>query len=219
MQKLKFSFDHSKSEGLKILCLGAHCDDIEIGCGGTILKLIQQYDIEEIHWVVFCSNTTRKKEAEESASQFLEGVKSKVTVHNFKDGYTPAQWSEIKDKFEKLKKIISPDVIFTHTRDDRHQDHRTIHNFTWNTFRNHMILEYEIPKYDGDLTTPALYVEVDRETAERKNRIILESFQSQQNKHWLDDELLNSLMRIRGVESVSESGFAEGFHVRKMVFK
>jgi len=217
MQKLKFSFDHSKSEGLKILCLGAHCDDIEIGCGGTILKLIQQYDIEEIHWVVFCSNTTRKKEAEESASQFLEGVKSKVIVHNFKDGYTPAQWSEIKDEFETLKKIISPDVIFTHTRDDRHQDHRTIHNFTWNTFRNHMILEYEIPKYDGDLGRPNLFVPLDEKITNRKIEITKSSFKSQAEKQWFDDELFKGLMRIRGMESVSEFGLAEAFLVRKII--
>ena len=206
--------------GLNILCLGAHSDDIEIGCGGTILTLLEKYEIGKIVWVVFCSNEIRKKEAEESAVKFLESVEEKeVRVMNYRDGFLPDIWSKVKEEFESLKREFNPDLIFTHTREDRHQDHRIVSDLTWNTFRNHMILEYEIPKYDGDLTTPSLYVEVDRQKAEQKKRMILESFQSQQNKHWLDDELLSSLMRIRGVESVSKSGYAEGFHVRKIVLK
>ena len=206
--------------GLNILFLGAHCDDIEIGCGGTVLTLLEKYKIRKIVWVVFCSNETRKKEAEASAGHFLEPVENMdIRVMSYRDGFLPHVWSEVKEEFESVKSQFNPDLIFTHTRDDRHQDHRIVSDLTWNTFRNHLILEYEIPKYDGDLTTPSLYVEIDRETADHKKRIILKSFQSQQNKHWLDDELLSSLMRIRGVESVSESGYAEGFHVRKMVLK
>ena len=217
---IKLQIAEIDDHGLDILLLGAHSDDIEIGCGGTVLTLLEKYKIGKIVWVVFCSNKTRKKEAEQSAAQFLKSVEKKdVRIMNYRDGFLPHLWSKVKEEFESLKREFNPDLIFTHTREDRHQDHRIVSDLTWNTFRNHMILEYEIPKYDGDLTTPSLYVEVDGEKAEQKKRMILESFQSQQNKHWLDDELLNSLMRIRGVESVSKSGYAEGFHVRKIVLK
>jgi LmbE family N-acetylglucosaminyl deacetylase len=206
--------------GMDILFLGAHSDDIEIGCGGTVLNLLKKYKIGKIVWVVFCSNENRKKEAIASAEKFLDSVNNKeIRVMSFRDGFLPDVWSDVKEEFESVKREFNPDLIFTHTRDDRHQDHRIVSDLTWNTFRNHMILEYEIPKYDGDLSTPSLYVEIDGETADRKKSMILESFQSQQNKHWLDAELLSSLMRIRGVECVSKSGYAEGFYVRKMVLK
>jgi len=217
---IKLQLPVHKDKGLEILCLGAHCDDIEIGCGGSILMLLQQYKINKLSWVVFCSNEERKKEAETSAGKFLDGVENvNIKILSYRDGFLPDAWRKVKEEFELIKREVNPDLTFTHRLEDRHQDHRIVSDLTWNTFRNHMMLEYEIPKYDGDLTTPNLYVEVDRVTANQKNRIILESFQSQQNKHWLDDELLNGLMRVRGVESVSETGFAEGFHVRKMVLK
>jgi len=217
MRSLQFALGEKENRGLKVLCLGAHCDDIEIGCGGTILKLIQQYNIEEIHWVVFCSNELREKEARKSAGLFLKGAENKIIkVHSFRDGYMPAQWSEIKDQFEELKKQADPDVIFTHTREDRHQDHRIVHNFTWNTFRNHMILEYEIPKYDGDLGQPNLFVSLDKETVSHKIEILKNSFQSQSGKQWFDDELFKGFMRVRGVESASDSGLSEAFYARKI---
>lgn len=217
MLSLDFDKKVSGGDGLEILCLGAHCDDIEIGCGGTLLRLIREGKVAYIHWVVFCSTPVRKKEAESSAGLFLDHTVHTVTIHEFRDGYTPGQWSAIKDTFEQLKTNVNPDLIFTHTRDDRHQDHRTIHDFTWNTFRNHMILEYEIPKYDGDLGQPNLFVSVEKKDADRKKEIILNSYESQKEKHWLDEKLLASLMRLRGMECVSTTSFAEGFYSRKII--
>lgn len=212
-----FEFNHKEGSGLQILCIGAHCDDIEIGCGGTVLKLIGDQRVARIHWIVFCSTPERKKEAEKSASLFLNNTDHLVTIHDFKDGYTPHQWSRVKDHFEKLKETEDPDLIFTHTRDDRHQDHRTIHNLTWNTFRNHTILEYEIPKYDGDLGTPNVFIPIEKKILDRRNRILKDCFISQLGKQWFDEELLNSLPRVRGVECASDTKFAEAFYGRKIV--
>jgi LmbE family N-acetylglucosaminyl deacetylase len=216
MLSIDFTKETSVGTGLRIQCLGAHCDDIEIGCGGRLLKLIRQDKVAEIHWVVFCSTPERKKEAEKSAALFLEHTEHTVTFHNYKDGYTPVQWSDIKDRFEELKSDINPDLIFTHTRGDRHQDHLTIHNLTWNTFRNHLILEYEIPKYDGDLGQPNFFVALDKKVVNRKIGFIKSAFKSQVEKQWFDDELFKGLMRIRGVESVSKTGFSEAFYARKL---
>lgn len=217
MQKLTFPVDPEKE--LNILCLGAHCDDIEIGCGGTLLKMIEDYDKIRIFWMVFSSNETRKKEAVSSADQFLDKVQNKdVKILDFKDGFLPSVWSDVKQRFENFKNEFSPDIIFTHYRDDLHQDHRTINELTWNTFRNHLIFEYEIPKYDGDLGNPNFFVPLDADHVKQKKEIILNCFKSQLNKQWLDDTLLTSLLRIRGVECASESKYAEAFYSRKMVF-
>lgn len=211
---LHVNFD--KSKPLKILCLGAHCDDIEIGTGGTLLKLFEQYEIEQLNWVVFASNETRKLEAQVSAELFLKNVAHKsIIINAFRDGFLPFQGVELKDLFEQMKQEISPDIIFTHYRDDRHQDHRMISDLTWNTWRNHAILEYEIPKYDGDLGKPNLYVPLDEEIIEKRNKIILETFASQWSKHWFNDSSLRALARIRGVESATL--FAEAFHARKLI--
>lgn len=206
------------SEGLHILCLGAHSDDIEIGCGASLLRLFSEQKIASVEWVVFSADEKRAAEARLSADQFLEKVANKtVTVYDFRDGYLPTQWAQVKDIFEGIKKKTQPDMIFTHFRHDLHQDHRLLHELTWNTFRNHFILEYEIPKYDGDLKQPNFYIPVDRQVVDLKKRILLNSFQSQISKHWFDDSLLTALMRLRGVESASPSGYAEAFHVRKVV--
>ena len=200
------------------MCIGAHCDDIEIGCGGTVLRMISEYNIARLIWIVFTSNEERKTEALKSAGLFLEDAgTADVRVLEFQDGFLPASWSEIKGYFNLLKKEHNPDVIFTHCRDDLHQDHRLINEFTWNTFRNHLILEYEIPKYDGDLGKPNLFTPLNSSIKERKLQIINECFGSQHSKHWFDPELLTSLMRIRGMESVSGSGYAEAFYSRKIV--
>lgn len=211
---LHVNFD--KSKPLKVLCLGAHCDDIEIGAGGTLLKLLREYEIKQIDWVVFASNEKRKQEAQASAELFLMQVENKnIGIHAFRDGFLPFQGVELKELFEKLKQEILPDIIFTHYRDDRHQDHRMISDLTWNTWRNHAILEYEIPKYDGDLGKPNLYVPLDEEIIEKRNKIILEIFVSQWSKHWFNDSSLRALARIRGVESATL--FAEAFHARKLI--
>ncbi len=206
----------SKNKPLNILCLGAHCDDIEIGAGGTILKLIQEYSIGQIIWIVFSSNEIRKKEAEKSAAKFLKEIQSnKIIVESFRDGFFPFQGAEIKEYFENIKKEVEPDLIFTHFRNDRHQDHRLISDLTWNTWRSHLILEYEIPKYDGDLGIPNFYVTLDEKYIKQRNQILLETFESQKSKHWFDEHTFNALPRIRGMESATK--YAEAFYVRKLV--
>lgn len=212
------TFSVSPEQGLTLLLLGAHCDDIEIGCGGTLLKMIEDYEIDRIMWVVFSSDEIRKKEAVISAEQFLTSVSNvDVQVFDYKDGYLPSVWSTLKDEFEIIKEKVTPDIIFTHYRHDWHQDHRLINELTWNTFRNHLIFEYEIPKYDGDLGNPNLFVPLTEQYIKQKKKIIVESFRSQRDKQWFDDALLTSIMRIRGLECASESKYAEAFYSRKMV--
>lgn len=206
----------SKSEGLNILCLGAHCDDIEIGCGGTMLRLIKENANLNIKWVVFTSNEQREKEARSSANSFLKEVaRHEIIIKGFKDGFMPQYAAEIKTYFEELKEKFQPDVIFTHYRHDLHQDHRIVCDLTWNTFRNHFILEYEIPKYDGDFGNPAFYVSLNVENATQKVHLIRNNFTSQREKHWFDEDLFYALMRIRGMESVAKTKYAEAFYIRK----
>ena len=214
---LNTTFSFASQKGLKLLCVGAHCDDIEIGCGGTLLKFIEEYKIAQLKWVVFSSNATRKKEALSSAKQFLKGVHGvDIKVFDFKDGYLPSAWETVKDEFETIKENFAPDIIFTHYRNDLHQDHRVINELTWNTFRNHLIFEYEIPKYDGDLGNPNIFVPLEKQHLNRKKEIILNSFKSQLNKQWLDDTLLTSIARMRGIECASQSDFAEALYCRKI---
>jgi len=208
----------SKKSGYKILCLGAHCDDIEIGCGGTLLRLLETYSVDFVKWVVFASNEERKQEAITSAAVFLEKAKAKeILVLDYRDAFLNFSGLEIKERFETIKKEIDPDLIFTHYRDDRHQDHRILSDFTWNTFRSHLILEYEIPKFDGDLGIPNYFVRLKEEHADKKIQIILDSFKSQAAKHWFDKETFQALMRIRGMESACITKYAEAFHARKMI--
>jgi LmbE family N-acetylglucosaminyl deacetylase len=215
---LGFTFEHGDSRPLRLLCLGAHCDDIEIGCGGTILKLMVAGRRVEIHWVVFSSDEKRKQEALESAGAFLCGIASKkVTIHALRDGFFPYIGAELKECFEQLKAEISPDLILTHYRHDLHQDHRLVSELTWNTFRNHLILEYEIPKYDGDFGSPNFFVPLDESTCRRKIDNILGAFISQREKHWFSRELFFSILRLRGMEANGCSGYAEGFYCRKAV--
>ncbi|MEN7972447.1 MAG: PIG-L deacetylase family protein [Verrucomicrobiota bacterium] len=202
---------------LRILCLGAHSDDIEIGCGATLSQLIASGRPLDIRWVVFSGNCSRAEEARGSADQWLAPVESKqVDLYAFRDGFFPSQWSEIKDVFEGIKSSFDPDIVFTHFHEDLHQDHRMVSELTWNTFRNHCIFEYEIPKYDGDMRSPNLYVPLSKEAADAKVGALMKYFGSQANKHWFCEELFFGLMRIRGMESCSPSGYAEGFHVRKV---
>lgn len=202
----------------RILCLGAHCDDIEIGCGGTILRLLRENPALEIYWLVFSSNRERKREAQKCAKLFLERAKSKrIAVLNYPDRYFPAHQRRIKSEFEKLKKQFDPDLILTHYRHDLHQDHRVLCELTWNTFRNHLILEYEIPKYDGDLGAPNFFVGLDRATCEKKAEYICDSFASQRSKQWFEAETFLALQRIRGVEANAPGKYAEAFYCRKLV--
>ena len=200
-----------------ILCLGAHADDIEIGCGGTILQLLKQRPQVKVHWIVFSGDERRQSEARESAEAFLAGCQNKqVDVRDFRDAYFPAQWESLKDQFSKLRQQCEPSLVFTHRLDDRHQDHQVVSQLTWNHFRQHPILEYEIPKYEGDLATPSIYVPLESEMAEHKIRLLERHFFSQQSKPWYDRSTFEGLMRVRGLESGSSSPWAEGFYVRKL---
>lgn len=202
--------------GLKVLCLGAHCDDIEIGCGGTLIKLIESYPDLEVCWVIFCSNDARAAEASASANCFLKGVSRKtILIKDFRDGFLPFDAIKVKEEFEQLKQGFSPDLIFTHYRQDRHQDHRFISDLTWNTYRNHMILEYEIPKYDGDLGNPNFFIMLDQSIIFRKSQYLLEFFPSQSQKQWFTEETFTALPRLRGVEANCQ--YAEAFYSRKVV--
>ena len=204
---------------LKVLCLGAHADDIEIGCGGTVLKLLETFRDIMVYWVVLSANAIRKKEAEESAGVFLADVKEKnIAIKNFRDGFFPYGGAEIKEYFEELKGQVDPDLIFTHYRMDLHQDHRLISELTWNTFRNHLILEYEILKYDGDLGCPNFFVPLTHSICDRKIKYLFDVFKSQHENHWFTDETFRSTLRIRGIESNAPHGCAEAFYCRKLVF-
>ena len=201
----------------KILCLGAHSDDIEIGCGGTILRLAQQYPHCDFHWVVFSALGVRAAEAQRAASLFAGNrIGQGPVLKQFQDGFMPFAGAEVKATFEETK-AFSPDLIFTHHRNDAHQDHRLLAELTWNTFRDHLILEYEIPKYDGDLGQPSVFVPLESELCERKINYLMESFASQRLKRWFEPETFRGIMRLRGMESNAPSGYAEAFYCRKLV--
>lgn len=215
---LRTIFDNPPEHPFKVLCLGAHSDDIEIGCGGTILRLIDEIPQLQVYWVVFSANGDREEEAKKSAELFLADVtEKKVVTKNFRDGFFPYNGAQIKDYFEELKSQISPDLIFTHYRNDRHQDHRLIEELTWNTFRNHLILEYEIPKYDGDLGRPNYFVRLNEEIATKKIDYLHKVFATQRGKYWFNEDLFKALMNLRGVEARSSSNYAEGFYAYKLV--
>jgi LmbE family N-acetylglucosaminyl deacetylase len=204
---------------LRVLCLGAHSDDIEIGCGGTLLKLSAQYPRLAVDWIVFGAGGARGAEARASAQDFLRAVKAQtIRVHDFRDGFFPYDGARIKDQFEELKRELAPDLIFTHQRNDLHQDHRLICELTWNTFRDHLILEYEIPKYDGDLGAPNFFVPLDAATCEQKIKLLLEHFGTQRSKDWFTADTFRALLRLRGVEARSPTQFAEAFYCRKLVW-
>ena len=202
----------------KLLCLGAHSDDIEIGCGGTILSLLQRYENVAVRWMVFSSSEVRAQEARHSADAFLAAARDKeVVVKSYRDGFFPFLGAQIKDDFEALKRDFQPDLVLTHYRDDRHQDHRLISDLTWNTFRNHLVLEYEIPKYDGDLGCPNIFVPLDESVCAKKIHTIIDSFQSQGQKQWFDEQTFMAILRLRGMEANAPTRFAEAFYCRKAV--
>jgi LmbE family N-acetylglucosaminyl deacetylase len=205
------------TQPLTILCLGCHSDDIEIGCGGTVLRLAEDYPQAAFYWVVFSAIGIREAEAKKAVDLFVPASRLKgLRLKSFRDGFMPFAGAEVKDFFESLKQAVSPDLIFTQNGKDAHQDHRLISELTWNTFRDHMILEYEIPKYDGDLGRPNLFAPLQTETCQKKVRNIMEAFQSQHGKRWFEQETFFSLMRLRGMECNSPSGYAEAFYSRKL---
>ena len=203
-----------------VVCLGAHSDDIEIGCGGTILRLAKENPDLHVRWVVFGgADGRRAEEARHSAGRFLEGARSKeVLVASFRDAYMPFSGGEVKDYFESLKKSgPAPDVVFTHYRDDRHQDHRLLSDLAWNTWRDHLVLEYEILKYDGDLGRPNLYSPLAEDVCRQKVSLLMTGFPSQSGRQWFTEDTFWAMLRVRGVECNSPTPFAEAFHARKML--
>lgn len=202
----------------KVLCLGAHSDDIEIGCGGTILRLIRDSGNIEVYWLVLSATPERATEARRSANAFLRGARKKtIVLKSFRDGFLPYIGAPVKETFEEVKQHFSPDLIFTHFRSDLHQDHRMVCELTWNTFRNHLILEYEIPKYDADLRSPNFFVPLSDSIARKKVRWLMRFFGSQRNKQWFSEDLFLGLMRLRGIEAGSPTRFAEAFYCRKLL--
>ena len=215
---LNLGLDKPAGSAYRVLCLGAHSDDIEIGCGGTVLALLERHQNVVVRWIVFSSNVERASEARSSANAFLDrALEKEVVVKEFRDGFFPFLGGQIKDDFEALKRVFDPDLVFTHHRDDRHQDHRLISDLTWNTFRNHLILEYEIPKYDGDLGQPNFFVPLEESVCARKIRNIIESFRSQRQKQWFDEQTFLAILRLRGMEANSPTRYAEAFYCRKAV--
>jgi len=215
----RFELEGGGDQNLQILCFGCHSDDIEIGCGGTVLRLARQYPRAVFHWVVFSAPGARAQEARCGAKLFAgENRLGTLLLQDFRDGFLPFAGAEVKAVFEELKARVSPDLILTHNRKDAHQDHRLVAEMTWNTFRDHLILEYEIPKYDGDMGQPGVFVPLEPELYRRKVAQIMNIFQSQRNKRWFEEETFLGLMRLRGMESNAPSGYAEAFYCRKLVF-
>jgi LmbE family N-acetylglucosaminyl deacetylase len=201
---------------LRLLAIGAHSDDIEIGCGGTILSLLHGFPQSSVHWVVFGATGAREQEARGSAEAFLaQAAERDIRICGFRDGFMPFEGAAVKEYFEILKSEVSPDVVFTHRLEDRHQDHRLLADLTWNTFRDHMILEYEIPKFEGDLGQPNLFVPLEPATAQRKLELLMTMFATQRSKRWFTEDLFAGLMRLRGIEAGLAGGHAEAFYSRK----
>jgi LmbE family N-acetylglucosaminyl deacetylase len=213
---LEVSWGSARGAPLSLLCIGAHSDDIEIGCGGTILRLLAERPGSTVQWVVLSADDAREREARASAEAFLDDAKEHhVEVCRFRESYFPWAGAEIKDHFNALRQRVEPDVVFCHHREDEHQDHRTVGALVWNTFREHLIAEYEIPKYEGDLGHPNLFVTLSPEILERKVALLMEHFGSQADKRWFRPDTFRAMATLRGVES--GTALAEAFHVRKLV--
>jgi LmbE family N-acetylglucosaminyl deacetylase len=200
-----------------VLCLGCHADDIEIGCGGALLHLLQQNPELQVWWVVLSGAGPRKAEARRSAERFLQPTKRQnVLLRDFRDRFFPYEGEAVKNAIHEIAADVSPDVVFTHRLEDRHQDHRLVAEVSWNAFRNHLLLEYEIPKYEGDLGQPNVFVPLEEELCRRKVSILRDAFPSQQDKPWFSEDTFWALLRLRGLECNSPSRFAEAFHCRKL---
>jgi LmbE family N-acetylglucosaminyl deacetylase len=204
--------------GYELLCLGAHSDDLELGCGGTVLRLLSELPVARITWVVLSGNADRAREARQGARRVLgRRPGMRLVQQAFRDGFFPYLAVPIKEFFERLKGEVKPDLVLTHYREDRHQDHRLVSDLTYNTFRHHLVLEYEILKVDGDLGRPNVYVPLDAATVRRKVSILESCFGTQRDRRWFSEDAFRGLMRMRGVEASSESGYAEAFYGRKLV--
>jgi LmbE family N-acetylglucosaminyl deacetylase len=224
---IRLELPRPKKGPLRVLCLGAHSDDIEIGCGGTLLHLLARRKSVAIDWIVFSGDAVRAAEARASARRLVgvgegaatsgAGSRPRIETKSFRDGFFPSQQVAIKEEFEKLKRRPAPDLVFCPWRGDAHQDHRVLAELAWNTFRDHYILEYEVPKYDGDLGSPNVYVPLEEKTARRKVEHLMQAFPSQAGNQWYTEETFRAVLRLRGIECNAESGLAEGFYARKTV--
>ncbi len=214
---IRLGFEAAGRKELRILCIGCHSDDIEIGCGGAILTLAERYPESRFHWLVLSAAGLRRQEALKAARLFAGSRLQDPRLEEFRDGFLPYTGAAVKAVFEELKREVSPDLILTHNSQDAHQDHRLASELTWNTFRDHFILEYEIPKYDGDMGRPGVFMPLTEDVCRRKARSIVDSFESQRAKRWFSEETFLSLMRLRGMECNAESGYAEAFYCRKLV--
>jgi LmbE family N-acetylglucosaminyl deacetylase len=215
---LRLTIPPDGRESFRLLCLGAHSDDIEIGCGGTILRIAAEVPDLVVRWIVFSGDEQRGNEARNSAAAVLEHVSQKqIEVLGFRDGYFPSQSADIKDYFENVKRNFDPSLILTHWQNDAHQDHRLLAELTFNTFRNHLVFEYEIPKYDGDLSNPNLFVPLTRAQLQRKIDTISHHFVSQRGRNWFVDETFVAMARLRGIGCNAPEGVAEAFYARKIV--
>lgn len=217
---LPLALRHRSAAPLSILCLGAHADDIEIGCGGTLLALLRHYPRVHLRWVVFSASAKRAEEARASARTFLALAEGgEVKTHDIRDGFFPAEFARLKELFEDLKLDFAPDLVFTHFRGDAHQDHRTVAELTLSTFRDHLVLEYEVPKYDPDLGNPNIFVPLRSEHAEAKVAGLMRHFATQTSRRWFQAEVFYSLMRLRGIQAAAASGLAEGFYGPKLALQ
>jgi LmbE family N-acetylglucosaminyl deacetylase len=216
---LSLTIPPDRRGSFRLLCLGAHSDDIEIGCGGTILRIAAEVPDLVVRWIVFSGDERRGNEARNSAAAILEHVPQKqIELLGFRDGYFPSQSADIKDYFESVKRDFDPSLILTHWQNDAHQDHRLLAELTFNTFRNHLVFEYEIPKYDGDLGNPNFFVPLTRAQLQKKIDAISHHFVSQRGRSWFEDETFVAMARLRGIGCNAPEGVAEAFHVRKIVF-
>lgn len=215
---IPLSPDFARSRAPGILLIGAHADDIELGCGGTVQWLLERFPKARITWVVLSASAARAAEARKGARRLLaRAEKPQVIIGNFRDAYFPAQFEQIKEFFDQLQRRVQPQLVFTHQRDDLHQDHRVTGELTWNTFRDHLILEYEIPKYDGGMGSPAVFVPLARAQVQRKLRLLMSVYGSQRSKRWFTEETFAGLMRLRGIECNAPAGYAEAFYSRKLL--
>jgi LmbE family N-acetylglucosaminyl deacetylase len=217
---LQFDLGPARGERYSFLFVGAHCDDIEIGCGATVRKLVTRFPDAVYSWVVLASDVARADEAHAAASAFLDGAaRASIEIKDFRDGYLPYTGAAVKDTFEELHERVTPDLVFTHFRLDAHQDHRLVNELTWNSFRDSVILEYEIPKFDGDLGTPSVYVAVTEAECREKIERLLEHYPSQKARSWFDEATFRAVMRLRGIECNAADGLAEAFYGRKVVVR
>jgi len=213
---LSLALNLPENRPFNILCFGAHSDDIEIGAGGMILSLLGERSAN-VHWVVLSAHGRRAEEARASATDFLSRARtSRIDVHDLRDGFFPIEFERLKGIFEQLKRETMPDLILTHALHDHHQDHRTTAEVTWNTFRDHLILGYEIPKYDPDIGNPNVFVPLTSETAEQKVAMLMKHFVSQQTRRWFKEETFRGIMHVRGLQAAAPSGIAEAFYGPKI---